>query len=240
MQTCDECGQVQFPLAPCALHPLWVRPEGTWTEVDGAGTVYAKTVKSPSGRGGVRRARTLRRSPSSTWTFGVRVMARGPGSRPEACGRPGGRVVVYPRPRTRPSCPACLFRPVAGVTHGGLRTQLVPTPAAQGQRLPRRISAYGETASGATGTPRRGPRGARGVAEHLMHLGRAGPADPRPGPSTSTTGPAARGTTVSPTIAATATPAASGGEPAVHRKGPQSRRGRPPFNPRHVGGLSCE
>jgi hypothetical protein len=81
-----------------------------WAEIDGAGTVYAKTIN--------RRPAEEAFAPLVPYAValvdldaGVRVMARA-GVAPEQV-QTGGRVVVYPDPEP-PVLPGLLFRPVAG------------------------------------------------------------------------------------------------------------------------------
>jgi hypothetical protein len=108
MQTCGECGGVQFPprvrCLACGAAAV------DWAEIDGAGTVYAKAVN--------RRPAEAAFAPLVPYAValvdldaGVRVMARA-GVAPDQV-RTGGRVVVYPDPEP-PVLPGLLFRPVAG------------------------------------------------------------------------------------------------------------------------------
>jgi uncharacterized protein len=108
MQTCGECGQVQFPSRVRCIH--CGAAEVTWTEVDGAGTVYAKTVNRRPAEAAFA-ALVPYAVALVDLDVGVRVMARA-GVAPEQV-QTGGRVVVYPDPDP-PVLPGLLFRPVAG------------------------------------------------------------------------------------------------------------------------------
>jgi uncharacterized OB-fold protein len=84
--------------------------EVEWSEVDGAGIVYAKTVNRRPAEEAFA-ALVPYAVALVDLDVGVRVMARAGVAADQV--RTGGRVVVYPDPEP-PVLPGLLFRPVAG------------------------------------------------------------------------------------------------------------------------------
>ena len=108
MQTCGACGRVQFPPRVRCLRCGAAEVE--WSEVDGAGIVFAKTVNRRPAEEAFA-ALVPYAVALVDLDVGVRVMARAGVAADQV--QTGGRVVVYPDPEP-PVLPGLLFRPVAG------------------------------------------------------------------------------------------------------------------------------